>query len=160
MGFLSKAEQNARDDSEYAAPQLSRCPMKNRIKKYFALTIVALFAVFIYYKGHLSLQIDEKYAGFEYDILLTQGGSYTGVVNSAGLIQLPWNPFRKNGILTIELKKNSQIHLDGLVVSPAYGKYFLYENSNRWESGRVLYIFGIPIIETKIGHVTIELEKP
>jgi hypothetical protein len=133
--------------------------MKNRFKRYITLTIVALFTVFLFYKDRLSLQIDEKYAGYGYDILLTQGGSYTGVVNSEGLIQFPWNPSRKNGILTIELKKNSQIHLDGLGISPAYGRYFLYEGSNRWHYGRVLYIFGIPIKETKIGLVTIEPGK-
>ncbi|MCH8513736.1 MAG: hypothetical protein LAT83_19075 [Kiritimatiellae bacterium] len=127
--------------------------MKNRIKQYIQIAYVLVFSLFLFYKGRLSLQLEESFAGFEYEIRLGGSRSYVGTVASDGLIKFPWNPARRNGVFILELTKEEQIHRELIGLYPAHGRYFLYSDASEWKSAHVLYIFGFPFRETKIGQV-------
>jgi hypothetical protein len=122
--------------------------MKNKIKVYFLLTLVIGVCVCLFYRGRLSIKLDEKYTGLTYDIISTNGGMYNGIVNRNGLIKLPWNPNRKPSMIKV-LVEGEDIKPDGLWVSPPSGRYILYSDSYGWESARVFYMFGLKISETK-----------
>ena len=127
--------------------------MKKKTKSTFSIISALTILVFIFYSGRLSLQVDRELAGFKYDILLN-GNTTQGTIGSDGVIWLPWNPFRKSGLATIEFRKADVKHYSGLNISPSFGRHILYSDSSIWEYGHRLYIFGVPIREVQTRSIS------
>ena len=127
--------------------------MKLKRKKTFWCTLALLASVVIFYAGTMSLRIEENLAGEEYSILLN-GNIYEGTVEEDGIVNFPWNPFRKGGLATIKVSRKGNEPFKAVhIFRPSFGRHIIFSGDSVWANGHIIYLFGMPIQESLQSHV-------
>ena len=127
--------------------------MKLKRKKTFWSSLALLASVVIFYAGTMSLRVEENLAGEEYSILLN-GNVYEGTIEEDGIVNFPWNPFRKGGLATIEISRKESVPFRAAHnFKPSFGRHIIFSDESEWANGHIVYLFGMPIRESLQSHI-------
>ncbi|MCC5790767.1 MAG: hypothetical protein JJT75_14140 [Opitutales bacterium] len=128
--------------------------MKSKIKRIASILGILFILIVMFHAGTMSLQIDEEFAGKEYEVLFN-GTTYEGLVNTQGIIRFPWNPFRQSGLAIIEIHRDEDNFAISHYFSPSYGKHIIFPHSSDSATGHVTNFLGIQIREVRQSNVSL-----